>query len=90
VKAGLHGLADALRGQLASKGTHVLELLPPLVDTPMNAKVEGKKMPPAEVAAVTLDALDQRRPMALPGATRPLPLLLRIAPGAVQRMVSAT
>jgi uncharacterized oxidoreductase len=90
VKAGLHGFADGLRGQLGPSGTHVLELLPPLVDTPMNAKVEGKKMSPAEVAAVTLEALERRRPMALPGPTKQLPLLLRLAPGSIKRMVAAT
>lgn len=88
VKAGLHGFAEGLRRQLAPRGTHVLELLPPTVDTPMNANLTGKKMPPSEVAAVTLEALALRRPMALPGATRRLPLLLRLAPNAIKRMVS--
>jgi uncharacterized oxidoreductase len=44
VKAGLHGFAEGLRRQLAPKGTHVLELLPPLADTPMNANVTGKNV----------------------------------------------
>jgi uncharacterized oxidoreductase len=90
VKAGLHGFAEGLRRQLAPKGTHVLELLPPLVDTPMNAKVTGEKMSPAEVAAVTLKALALRRPMALPGKTKLLPLMLRIAPNTIKRMVAET
>lgn len=90
VKAGLHGFAEGLRRQLASKGTHVLELLPPLTDTPMNASVTGKKLAPAEVAAVTLKALARRQPMALPGPTKLLPMLLRIAPKAIKRMVAAT
>ena len=88
VKAGLHGFAEGLRRQLARRGTHVLELLPPVVDTPMTANVGGAKMSPAAVAAVTLRALARRRPMALPGRTRLLPLLLRIAPGTVRRMVA--
>lgn len=88
VKAGLHGFAEGLRQQLAPRGTHVLELLPPTVDTPMNAKLTGKKMAPAEVAKVTLNALALRREMALPGATKQLPLLLRIAPNAIKRMVA--
>lgn len=90
VKAGLHGFAEGLRGQLAPKGTHVLELLPPLVDTPMNANVRGKKISPAEVAAVTLKALTLRRPMALPGQTKLLPMMLRIAPNIIKRMVART
>jgi uncharacterized oxidoreductase len=87
VKAGLHGFAEGLRRQLAAKGTHVLELLPPLVDTPMTAKTAGKKLSTAEVAAVTLKALALRRPMALPGQTKLLPLMLRLAPETIQRMV---
>jgi|TARA_R110002049_G_scaffold36727_10_gene116717 uncharacterized oxidoreductase len=89
VKGGLHGFAEGLRWQLASRGTHVLELLPPAVDTAMNSDYAGKKMPPAEVAKVTLKALARRQPMALPGATRLLPLLLRIAPNFTKRMVAA-
>jgi uncharacterized oxidoreductase len=90
VKAGLHGFAEGLRRQLAPRGTHVLELLPPLVDTPMTAKVAGKKISPAEVAAVTLEALAQRRPMALPGQTKLLPIMLRIAPNTIKRIVAET
>jgi uncharacterized oxidoreductase len=90
VKAGLHGFAEGLRRQLAPKGTHVLELLPPLVDTPMTAETRGKKISAAEVAAVTLKALAQRRPMALPGQTKLLPMMLRIAPDTIKRMVAGT
>lgn len=87
VKAGLHGFAEGLRRQLAPRGTHVLEVLPPTTDTPMNAGAAGPKLPPAEVAAVTLRALRQRRPMALPGRTRLMPTMLRIAPHTLGRMV---
>jgi uncharacterized oxidoreductase len=88
VKAGLHGFAEGLRRQLAAKGTHVLEVLPPLVDTPMTANTKGKKISPAEVAAVTLRALALRRPMALPGQTKLLPMMLRIAPDTIKRLVA--
>lgn len=89
VKAGLHGFAEGLRRQLGPKGIHVLELLPPTTDTQMNANFKGKKMSTAEVAAVTLDALARHRPMALPGSTKMLPMMLRIAPNAIKRMVAA-
>jgi uncharacterized oxidoreductase len=88
VKAGLHGFADGLRRQLAPRGTHVLELLPPTTDTPMNAGKTGPMMSPAEVAAVTLKALRHRRPMALPGQTRLMPAMLRLAPRTLGRMVA--
>ncbi|HEX8477986.1 MAG TPA: SDR family NAD(P)-dependent oxidoreductase [Telluria sp.] len=90
VKAGLHAFAEALRRQLAGKGTHILELMPAMTDTPMNAGATGKKMSTAEVAQVTLAALARRRPLALPGPVRMLPLLLRIAPGIVTRMIART
>jgi uncharacterized oxidoreductase len=90
VKAGLHAFAEALRRQLAGKNTHVLELMPAMTDTPMNAGATGKKMSTAEVAQVTLAALARRRPLALPGPVRMLPLLLRIAPGIVTRMIART
>jgi uncharacterized oxidoreductase len=79
-KAGLHGFAEGLRRQLAPRGTHVLELVPPTTDTPMNAGKTGKKLAPSEVAAATLKALDARRPMALPGESSLIPLMMRIAP----------
>jgi len=90
VKAGLHAFADALRRQLAPRSTHVLELMPAMTDTPMNAGATGKKMSTAEVAQVTLEALAKRRPLALPGPVRMLPLLMRIAPAAITRMIAKT
>ncbi|MEG9247940.1 SDR family NAD(P)-dependent oxidoreductase [Arthrobacter sp. Soc17.1.1.1] len=89
VKAGLHGFADGLRRQLAPRGTHVLEVLPPTTDTPMNAGTTGRMLPPSAVADATLDALDHRRPMALPGGSRMLPTLMRVAPTRVSRRVAA-
>ncbi|MUK01504.1 SDR family NAD(P)-dependent oxidoreductase [Vibrio cholerae] len=88
VKAGLHGFADGLRRQLAPGGTHVLEVLPPTTDTPMNAGTTGPKIPASEVASATLKALRSRRPTALPGATKMLPAMLRIAPNSIGRTVA--
>lgn len=78
---------DGLRRQLAPRGTHVLEVLPPTTDTPMNAAATGPKLAPAEVAAVTLKALRERRPLALPGQAKLMPLMLRVAPRTLDRMV---
>ncbi|WP_380165607.1 SDR family NAD(P)-dependent oxidoreductase [Jannaschia sp. R86511] len=89
VKAGLHGFADGLRRQLEPQGTHVLEVLPPRTDTPMNSGSTATKLTPAEVATATVKALRQRRPMALPGQTRLLPTMLRIAPRTLGRAVAA-
>ncbi|GAA1712478.1 hypothetical protein GCM10009745_70850 [Kribbella yunnanensis] len=86
-KAGLHSFAEGLRRQFAPGGTHVLEVVPPLTDTPMNAGKTGKKLPASEVAAATLKALKSRRPMALPGLSKLLPIMLRIAPKTMSRAV---
>lgn len=89
-KAGLHGFADGLRRQLEPRGIHVLEVLPPVVDTAATAHRDVRKVSPETVAAATLDALAARRPMALVGATRILPALLRLAPETAKRLVSKT
>lgn len=88
VKAGLHAFADGLRRQLAASETHVLELLPPTVDTQTTAKLDRKKMASADVADATLKALAKRVPMALPGDTKLLPALLRIAPKTIEKMIA--
>ncbi|HEY5721733.1 MAG TPA: SDR family NAD(P)-dependent oxidoreductase [Allosphingosinicella sp.] len=89
-KAGLHGFAEGMRRQLEPQGIHVLEVLPPVVDTPATAHREVRKVSPEDVADATLDALAARRPTALIGATRLLPALLRLAPGTMKRIVSGT
>jgi len=89
-KAGLHGFAEGLRRQLAPRGTHVLEVLPPAVDTPATQHNTASKIAPSVVADATLSALAARRPVALMGQTRLLPLMLRLAPGLIGRFVAAT
>ncbi len=89
-KAGLHGFADGLRRQLAGRDTQVLEVLPPTVDTPATAQSTAKKIAPEDVAAATLRALARRRPMALVGRAKLLPLMLRFVPKTIQRMVAET
>lgn len=86
-KAGLHGFAEGLRRQLAPRGTHVLEVLPPLVDTPMNSAVRGRKISAASVARITLDALARGKSQARPGASWLLPALLRVAPEVTARAI---
>lgn len=89
VKAGLHAFADGLRWQLASKRTLVVELLPPMVDTTMNANQTGKKMSPSQLADIALKALERRQETILPGPVRMLPMLLRLAPRSIRRMVAS-
>lgn len=89
-KAGLHGFADGLRRQLVSRGTHVLEVLPPAVDTPATHRSKASKIAPSVVAKATLSAIAARRSVALMGQAPLLPLMLRIAPGLIGRFVAST
>ncbi|MGE4409043.1 MAG: SDR family NAD(P)-dependent oxidoreductase [Sphingobium sp.] len=89
-KAGLHGFAEGLRRQLSERQIHVLEVLPPLVDTPATAHRSAAKISPESVAAETLSSLHARRPMALVGQTKWLPLLLRVMPARIADIVSKT
>jgi uncharacterized oxidoreductase len=66
----------------------VLEVLPPVVDTPATAHRTTTKVSPDAVAAATLRALAMRQPTNLIGQTRFLPTLLRLAPKTVQDMVA--
>jgi uncharacterized oxidoreductase len=79
-KAGLHAFAKALRRQAGALGVHVLEVLPPVVDTPSTAHRAVKKISAESVAEATLRALAARRDEALIGDVRFLPALLRLAP----------
>jgi uncharacterized oxidoreductase len=55
-KAGLRAFTQALRYQLENTGIRVVEILPPLVDTPITAALQKPKMSPeAVVEAITGD-----------------------------------
>ena len=56
-KAGLRSYTQALRAQLADTPIHVIEALPPVVDTQMTAGRGGKKMPADECARQIVKAL---------------------------------
>jgi NAD(P)-dependent dehydrogenase (short-subunit alcohol dehydrogenase family) len=58
-KAAALSMTQCVRAELAAQGTQVLAVLPGVVDTDMMRAVPGPKMPPAEVAAAALDALER-------------------------------
>ena len=89
-KAGLHAFAEGLRRQVRPRGVHVLEVLPPAVNTRAIAHRNVRKVSPEEVARATLDALHRRQSIMLIGAVRFLPALLRLAPGLVSDRVAET
>ncbi len=55
--AGL-SLSQGIRAELAQQDTHVLAVMPGAVDTDMSKDFPPPKMPPAQVAELTMDALE--------------------------------
>ena len=74
-KSGLLGFTRALRRQLAGLPIKVIEVFPPLVDTPMTAGRGSSKMTSERFASLLLDALESgRETIAIGGAARMLAL----------------
>lgn len=57
-KAALRSYSQALRAQLKGTGVHVLEALPPVVETKMTAGRGSRKMPAAECARQIVSAME--------------------------------
>jgi uncharacterized oxidoreductase len=85
-KAGLRFYTLALRAQLADTKIHVIEALPPVVDTQMNAGRDAKKMSPAECARQIVEALEKNRDEANIGMTKALRVMEGIHPSLAKRV----
>lgn len=85
-KAGLRFYTLALRAQLEGTGIHVIEALPPVVDTQMNAGRNAKKMSPTECARQIVDALEKNRDEANIGMTKALRVMEGIHPSLAKRV----
>ena len=88
-KAGIRSFVKSLRAQLAPARVHVMEVVPPLVDTPAVAHVAAPKLPASAVARVTIEGLEARRDAVFPGQASAIPILLRIAPSLIERATLA-
>src|SRR5690242_18583342 len=87
-KAGLHSFTMALRHQLKGTPVRVVEVLPPVVDTPRTASVPGRKMSPAKLVDETVRGIERGRTEVLPGQVRFLPMLMRAFPHLAARIVA--
>jgi uncharacterized oxidoreductase len=89
-KAGLRAFTMALRRQLRGIGIRVVEVLPPLVDTPATRTVNKAKMSPAALVDQVIRDIAHGKDEILPGKVRLLPMLMRLAPSLAARVVAKT
>ena len=86
-KAGLRSFTMALRAQLRNTSVHVLEVLPPVVETRMTADNNHKKLPAAECARQVVAAMAAGRDEANVGMTRWLRLAYSVSPALAGRIM---
>lgn len=86
-KAGLRSYTMALRKQLEDTNVHVIEALPPVVETQMTAARSGKKMPPQECARQILHAIEHDRAEANVGMVKLLRLVESISPALARKVM---
>jgi uncharacterized oxidoreductase len=87
-KAGLRSFTQALRRQLRGVGIRVVEVLPPLVDTPATHAVSKAKMSPATLVDQVMRDIPHGKHEIMPGKVRLLPMLMRLAPSLTARLVA--
>ena len=79
-KAGLRSYTMALRKQLEDTPIHVIEALPPVVDTQMTAARSGNKMSAEECARQILVAIERKKDEANIGMVRLLRTIYSVSP----------
>jgi len=87
-KAGLRSFTMAIRAQLKPLGVHVIEALPPVVDTAMTRdRVTGSKMSAASCARAIVAAIESDRDEANVGKTRLLRVVESISPALARKVM---
>jgi uncharacterized oxidoreductase len=86
-KAGLRSYTMALRAQLAKTRVHVMEVLPPVVETRMTAGNKHKKMPASECARQVVSAMEKDRNEANVGMTKVLRAVYSVSPALARRVM---
>lgn len=86
-KAALKSFSQSLRAQLQGSRVHVLEALPPVVETSMTVDNPHKKMPAAECARQIVAAMTANRAEANVGMTRVLAAVHNTAPWLARRIM---
>lgn len=86
-KAALRSYTLALRAQLAGTAIHVIEALPPVVDTKMTAGRNQRKMSAAECARQIIVAMQRNAPEANVGLTRLLRAVYSLSPAFARKVM---
>ena len=86
-KAALRSYTLALREQLKGTGIHVLEVLPPVVDTKMTAGRASKKMSAKDCAAQIVDAMEADANEANVGMVKLLRVVESISPALARKIM---
>ena len=86
-KAGLRSFTLALRKQLQGTGVHVLEVLPPVVETRMTVKNTHKKLPAPECARQIVAAMTAGHNEANVGMTKLLRAAYSVSPALARRIM---
>lgn len=86
-KAALRSYSQALRHQLRGTGVHVLEALPPVVETKLTAGRGSNKMAPEECARQIVSAMEANAAEANVGMVKVLQLVHSISPALARRIM---
>ncbi len=86
-KAALRSYSQALRYQLSGTGVHVLEALPPVVETKLTAGRGNRKMPADECARQIVTAMENNDDEANVGMVKLLQLVHSISPALARRIM---
>ena len=86
-KAALRSYTQSLRVQMKDFGIHVLEVLPPMVDTPMTAEFDAKKMTAEDCAATIVSAMERDKAEANVGIVSTLRIMNSISPKLAERLM---
>ncbi len=89
-KAFLHAYTQSLREQLKGTSVRVVELLPPVVDTPLAAGVASPfpRMPPDVLADALMKGLRRGKVEIAPGISTPLKWMSRLLPTVAFRQMN--
>lgn len=86
-KAALHNVSQGLRNQLADTPVKVMEVILPLVDTPMTHGRGSRKLAAINVATKIVEGIEADREEIYIGKARFLPFLQRVAPSLTKNIL---